>query len=73
MSSVGLPLAIAVAGLLVLDALAVLWTVRGSSARAAELEREREREREDSARQDRLLAELAAARGASESLDRRFD
>jgi DNA recombination protein RmuC len=59
-------LALALAGLVT-----VVLTVRSSSARARELARQdAERQVE---RGDLLLAELAAARGASESLDRRFD
>lgn len=74
MSLVGLSLAVA-GGVLVLAAVAAFLAARERSARRFEQEqrREQEREREAAARQDRLLAELAAARGASESLDRRFD
>ena len=63
---VAVALALALAGLV-----AVVLTVRSSSARAREFARQdAERQAE---RGELLLAELAAARGASESLDRRFD
>jgi len=73
MSSVGLLLAAAGVALVVLTAISVVVvrTMRRSSDRSQELARlEAERQAD---RGDRLLAELAAARGASESLDRRFD
>lgn len=61
MSSLGVILV--VIGIAVVAALTLAVTARQGAARS----------RDDAARQDRLLAELAAARGASESLDRRFD
>jgi DNA recombination protein RmuC len=63
MSSLGIALATLTAGTTVaaVAAVALLFSWLLSRARQAD------------ARQDRLLAELAAARGASESLDRRFD
>ncbi len=62
------------AGLIALAAIAVA----AAAAAFAALARERSRREaasggEANARQERLLAELAAGRGASESLDRRFD
>lgn len=71
MSSVGLTFALAVLAiaLVALAAAAVVLTAQSRSARS----REQERELQEAERGDRLLAELAAARGASESLDRRFD
>jgi DNA recombination protein RmuC len=74
MSSFGPALAASLAAgiaLAVIAALAVLRAVRSKTARDRDLEIARDRA--DAARNDRLLAELAAARGASESLDRRFD